>query len=83
MHNRAQCVSINNCLSKYLPVILGVPQESILGPLLFLVYINDLSSAVGLSDLFIFADDMKCFMKIKSELDIQQFQNDLSLLSQC
>ena len=81
LFNRTQCVPIDNCLSKCLPMLSGVPQESILGPLFFLVYINDLPSAISLSDMFIFADDTKCFEAIKSEADIHNFQKDLSSLS--
>ena len=78
--NRVQCVSINNCLSNCLPILSGVPQGSILGPLVFLIYINDPPSAIHSSNMFVFADDTKCFMIIKSELDIHRFQ-DLSSVS--
>ena len=81
LSDRAQCVSINNCLSKCLPVLSGVPQGSILGPLLFIVFINDLPSVISSSNTFIFADDTKCFKTIKTESDIQQFQTDLVALS--
>ena len=76
---RSQCVSINNSLSNCLPVLSGVPQGSILGPLLFLVYINDLS-VISSSNTFIFADDTKCFKTIKTKLDIQLLQKDLTSL---
>jgi len=59
LYNRTQCVSINNCLSRCLPVLSGVLQGSILCPLLLLVYINGFPSAISLSKLFIFADDTK------------------------
>ena len=81
LSNRSQCVSINNSLSDCLPVLSGVPQGSILGPLLFLVYINDLPSVISSSNTFIFADDTKCFKIIKTESDIQLLQNDLTSLA--
>jgi len=79
LHNRIQCVSVNNCSSGHLSVLSGVPQGSILGPLLFLVFINDLPSIIT-SLALIFADDTKCYQQIISLSDIQQLQNDLNLL---
>ena len=81
LSNRSKCVSINNSLSNCLSVLSGVPQGSILGPLPFLVYINDLPSIISSSNTFIFADDTKCFKTIKTESDIQLLQKYLTLLT--
>ena len=59
--NRFQFVSINNSYSHLLPVLSGVPQGSILGPLLFILYMNDLPDAIRWSRALLFADDNKCF----------------------
>ena len=58
--NRYQCVKINNSLSHLLPVLSGIPQGSILGPLLFLIYVNDIPDIIKFCLLFLFADDTKC-----------------------
>ena len=79
LSNRRQCVSVNDSLSRQLPVISGVPQGSILGPLLFLVFINDFPSVITTQSL-IFADDTKCFRQILTISDIDQLQCDLDSL---
>ena len=79
--NRFQFVSINNQSSQLLPVESGVPQGSILGPLLFIVYINDIPDTVLHSRTLLFADDTKCFRFIKSSSDQQLLQSDLNSLS--
>ena len=66
--------------SSVLPVLSGIPQGSILGPLLFLIFINDLPSALSSSLVLLFADDAKCFMSVSSHSDCLLLQNDLSRL---
>ena len=81
LKNRIQRVSVNNCLSTPLPVISGVPQGSILGPLLFLIYINDLPPAVTSSKLLLFADDTKCYKTHHNLSDCNFLQLDLDSLT--
>ena len=59
MSLRTQCVKVNGCFSDLLPVMSGVPQGSILGPLLFVLY-NDLPDALSSVIPYLFADDTKC-----------------------
>ena len=81
LSDRHQFVSIGNSRSGILPVFSGVPQGSILGPLLFLIYINDLPDKRSESSLLLFADDAKCFMPISSTADCASLQSDLSSLA--
>ena len=81
LSNRLQHVCINNSKSSTLPVISGVPQGSLLGPLLFLIYINDLSPSLKHSSTFLFADDTKCLRPIHSPHDCILLQSDLDALS--
>ena len=57
LSNRTQYVALGGSKSKDLPITCGVPQGSILGPLLFLIYINDMNIALKHSLVYHFADD--------------------------
>ena len=81
LFNRQQCVKINNKYSHLLPVLSGIPQGSILGPLLFLVYVNDIPDHISNSLLYLFADDTKCLKTISNPTDAIQLQDDINSLN--
>ena len=60
-NDRKQQVVLEGCKSDQLPVKSGVLQGSILGPLLFLLYVNDMGSCVKNSKIYMFADDTKLY----------------------
>lgn len=78
--NRTQLVSANNFDSALCPVTSGVPQGSVLGPLLFLIYINDLPNSVT-SSIRLFADDCVIYRVISSHSDTLTLQSDLDKIS--
>ncbi len=57
LHNRKQCVSYDGHLSQFAHVKLGVPQGSILGPLMFILFMNDIVLEVKDSEFEMYADD--------------------------
>ena len=79
LSNRKQRVVINGEKSGWGDVISGVPQGSVLGPLLFIMYINDLDNGVN-SDISKFADDTKIGRLINLQNDIDQLQRDLDTM---
>ena len=65
VQNRTQCVVIENRFSSVKNVISGVPQGSVLGPLLFLLFINDVAENFSPSTFFkMFADDLKLYSSL-------------------
>ena len=77
--DRFQQVSVNGELSEPKKMTSGIPQGSVLGPLLFVVYINDLPDILQ-SQPYLFADDTKIFRIIKNNRDQQVLQEDLDRL---
>lgn len=77
--DRSQATMVNGCLSSFVSVRSGVPQGSVLGPLLFLIFINDLSNCVS-SSFRLFADDCVIYRSISSSSDSVALQRDLNLI---
>ena len=86
LNNRQQRVVVNGQYSKWAPILAGVPQGSILGPLLFLIYISDLPENLK-SPAKLFADDTSLFSTVYNATesanllneDLKKYQNGLSI----
>lgn len=79
LNNRTQKVIVNGTESKCHHVTSGIPQGSVLGPILFVIYINDMPEMVE-SSTYLFADDTKIFREIREEKDEKMLQADLDNL---
>ena len=81
LSNRMQCVVLDHCFSSFTDVTSGVPQGSVLGPILFLIYINDIDSVCsGNTHLQLFADDAKLYSGINIDVASVPLQQSLDKL---
>lgn len=76
---RKQQVSIGTAYSDWGEVTSGIPQGSVLGPILFVIYVNDMPLAVN-SGIKMFADDTKLYRAISTDHDHEELQKDLANL---
>lgn len=81
LRDRLSHVVVESIKYKSFVVTSGVPQGSILGPLLFLLFINDIGSCFHTSNYLLYADDLKIFKKIRHVTDLVDVQNDLNRLN--
>ena len=79
--DRSQRVLLNGQCSNWQPILAGVPQGSILGPLFFLIYINDLPDGLK-SKVKLFTDDTSLFSVVKNKKEsASDLTNDLAMIS--
>ena len=75
LSERKQYVSVNGHSSEKLDIACGVPQGSVLGPLLFLIYINDLPNVSKYLSFFLYADDTNIYFKRHDLIQLQEILN--------
>ena len=82
MSNRKQYVSIDECNSDLLNVLCGVPLGSILGPKLFISYVNDICNISNILKFVLFADDTNIFCSGHAAMQLSRYlRNELDKLS--
>ena len=79
--DREQVVVVDNVFSYIAKVVSGVPQGTVLGPILFLIYLNDLSGCLNSCDFSCFADDTRIYKAISSSEETSLLQQDLYAVS--
>ena len=82
LSNRSQCVEFNGHISNTLPIPTGVPQGSLLGPLLFSTYINNLPLLSHIVDMLMFADDTTLYCNINQNITAETINRELIKMSQ-
>ena len=80
LSDRQQFVQINNIKSSLLPVKTGVPQGSILGPLLFIIYLNDFTHTSDVFKMISYADDSTLLTKLRDLINRDNKKNNNDLL---
>ena len=78
LKGREQWVVLNGVSSRPRPVLSGVPQGSVLGPLLFILYINDLADLKLGSKMVVYADDMLLYRSIETNADYSKVQTNVN-----
>ena len=76
LNDRKQFVSLHGTNSEYQTLTCGVPQGSVLGPLLFLLYVNDICNCSSILEFHLFADDTNVFL---SDTNIQKLELNLNI----
>ena len=79
--NRKQYTEIEDTTSTILPIQVGVPKGSIMGPILFIIYVNDLPQCSNKFDFIMYADDTTLSSTIDSFSDINSNANADSLIN--
>ena len=79
--NRSQQVILDGCSSESLPVTSGVPQGTVLGPLLFLCFVNDIPDCVS-NNIRLYADEILLYRTINVMDDCVKLQDDLNAFQQ-
>ena len=72
LSERKQYVSVNGHISDYLDISFGVPQGSVVGPILFLIYINDLPNVGKLLSFYLFDDDINIYFEATDLVSLQK-----------
>ena len=79
LEDRKQAVIVDRVKSTWSEIISGIPQGSVLGPILFLIYISDIGDGLNVKTL-VYVDDTKVKQKVNTEEDIEELQEELKKL---